>query len=122
MFIHLPRNTAPPSIEYITPNMSPMPGSTVRLSCNATGSPEPTIQWQRLQPVPIFPQPLGGAYYTGRELVIDDITGEWRGLYQCLASNSVAPQVTEQVFLQMECEFSIDFVLYMQVITKDTFI
>ncbi|XP_033641096.1 lachesin-like isoform X1 [Asterias rubens] len=92
----------PPSIEYITPNMSPMPGSTVRLSCNATGSPEPTIQWQRLQPVPIFPQPLGGAYYTGRELVIDDITGEWRGLYQCLASNSVAPQVTEQVFLQME--------------------
>ena len=101
--------SAPPVITAITPDLSPMPGSKVTLWCNATGSPTPTITWQRVRPVRSFPSPPGGAFSTGSQLVIGEITGDWRGLYQCVASNGIRQE--GEVFLQMECEYSMHHVI-----------
>ena len=53
MMLHrdiLPSISVPPSISLLNPDagkLSVRKGSNVRLACNATGYPAPTILWQR---------------------------------------------------------------------------
>jgi hypothetical protein len=67
-------------------------GEDIDLQCNATGKPEPTIEWSRLGGALL---PNGQEKYLSSVLKISNIKAEHRGVYRCLASNSVGMASTD---------------------------
>ncbi|XP_014664684.1 PREDICTED: lachesin-like [Priapulus caudatus] len=61
-------------------------GMTVNMSCNATGIPEPTIYWKRMNNIPM---PMGDVKYEGQFITIVNATKEDRGVYTCVAENGI---------------------------------
>jgi len=61
-------------------------GENVDLMCNATGRPQPTIEWTRLGGALL---PIGEEKFMGSVMKIRGIRPEYRGTYKCLAYNSV---------------------------------
>lgn len=68
---------------YMTESFFTIPQrESYRISCNATGNPQPTIRWTKLG------DSLGqNAYQAKNELIINNAEIENRGLYICFAEN-----------------------------------
>lgn len=58
----------------------------VILMCNATGRPQPTIEWRKQGGKPL---PSGGVMYQGAKLAIPVVRYNHRGIYYCQAMNKM---------------------------------
>jgi hypothetical protein len=62
-------------------------GSSLDLSCNATGRPTPLIEWSRLGGTLL---PIGQEKFKGMVLKLVNIKPQDRGIYRCTAMNKVS--------------------------------
>ncbi|CAK9304547.1 unnamed protein product [Gordionus sp. m RMFG-2023] len=76
----------PPKIVYTPSDIYSQEGSTVKLSCNATGSPKPKIYWMRLDNDIL---PMGGLKYLGYEMILNNMQRSDRGAYICVAESPI---------------------------------
>ncbi|CAL4070989.1 unnamed protein product, partial [Meganyctiphanes norvegica] len=78
-------------------------GAPARLSCEATGVPQPTITWRRedhnLIRVDDDKEEAASSHDTGGALVWDRVSREDAGAYLCIAKNGVPPSVSKRVKL-----------------------
>jgi len=72
-------------------------GSTITLSCRATGNPLPTVTWQRKNNV----LPSGEKTKKGLSMVIRDVTRHHAGTYTCTANNDVGQPHTAEIDLRV---------------------
>jgi len=67
-------------------------GDDIELTCNATGKPTPTIEWSRLGGALL---PIGQEKLQSSILPIINIQPRHRGIYRCIAANSVGTDQTD---------------------------
>uniref|UniRef100_M3YMQ2 Hemicentin 2 n=1 Tax=Mustela putorius furo TaxID=9669 RepID=M3YMQ2_MUSPF len=82
-----PLPTVPPVIETGLPDLSTTEGSHALLPCVASGSPEPSITWEK------DGQPVSGAegkftIQPSGELLVKDLDSQDAGTYTCVAENA----------------------------------
>ncbi|KAL5004332.1 hypothetical protein ScPMuIL_017788 [Solemya velum] len=95
-------------------------GETVILACDATGAPMPEIQWwkssfpqttydrmttkYRLNLILGYETSIGQCTYKEEQqgLVIQNMSRYCGGIYECMASNDVAPAATRQIKVEVE--------------------
>lgn len=82
-------------------------GSSVRLECRASGNPVPKITWSRKNNI----LPSGDQTTVTPVLALDRVDRHQAGVYQCMASNGVGEDVTEQINLHVLCEYGF-FIIY----------
>jgi len=75
-------------------------GEDIDLTCNATGRPEPTIEWSRLGGALL---PIGQEKLQSSLLQIVNIQPQDRGVYRCVAANSVG---TAQTDIKIDVRFA----------------
>lgn len=68
-------------------------GSSVNLTCAATGYPTPNISWVRVNGNPL-PPPYNRFMFRGDKIQLTNIRGIDRGMYRCVADNNVRPLAT----------------------------
>ena len=73
-------------------------GETVSFSCEADGSPQPTVSWSRLGGRALGPS----VTVRGSELYISSVRKEDEGGYSCRATNSLGVNVAETVLYVTE--------------------
>lgn len=74
-------------------------GETFTLSCNATGFPTPKISWRRENNGLL---PTGGVVAKGNSITIYNATKDDRGIYYCIADNSVGKPAKRSVGVEIE--------------------
>ncbi|XP_063702653.1 neurotrimin-like [Culicoides brevitarsis] len=76
-------------------------GQNVTLTCAATGSPEPIINWRREGGKPLFKGNNGMEVfnYEGAFLDIPFVTRYHMGAYLCIASNGVPPSKSKRIII-----------------------
>lgn len=74
-------------------------GDTFTLSCNATGVPTPKISWRRENNGLL---PTGGVVAKGNTITIYNATKDDRGIYYCIADNSVGKAARRSVGVEIE--------------------
>jgi len=89
----------PPVISNVHPshNLTVRKGSTVKLVCNATGFPEPEINWQREYQM----LPSGDKQSFGSLLSLPNVTRHDSGTYICEAANGVDNPVRAKIDLRI---------------------
>ncbi|KAJ9597734.1 hypothetical protein L9F63_011444, partial [Diploptera punctata] len=89
--------------------VAPENGS-VKLSCKATGIPEPTVMWRREDGNNIILRFDGGREkqavktYDGETLLLNSIQRSDMGAYLCIASNGIPPPVSKRFMVQVNFE------------------
>ncbi|XP_022908242.1 uncharacterized protein [Onthophagus taurus] len=76
-------------------------GDNITLSCAASGSPRPHVEWRRLDHLPIKSGPWEDASVSGHSLNITFVSRIHMGLYECIADNGVPPQVNQTFLLEV---------------------
>lgn len=86
----------PPSLDLqqTSSDMTVTAGENVDLKCNATGRPAPVIEFTRLGGALL---PIGQEKLMGSLLHIENVQAEDRGVYRCIALNSVGQDQTDIV-------------------------
>lgn len=74
-------------------------GDTFTLSCTATGYPTPKISWRRENNGLL---PTGGVIAKGNSITIYNATKDDRGIYYCIADNSVGRPARRSVGVEIE--------------------
>ncbi|XP_018564711.1 limbic system-associated membrane protein [Anoplophora glabripennis] len=89
----------PPRIHYVSSNgrVEVKKGSSVRLECKASGNPVPKITWSRKNNL----LPDGVQTAVTPVLTLERVDRHQAGVYQCMASNGVGEDVTEQIVLHV---------------------
>uniref|UniRef100_A0ABD2XNY3 Uncharacterized protein n=1 Tax=Trichogramma kaykai TaxID=54128 RepID=A0ABD2XNY3_9HYME len=78
-------------------------GANVSLSCNASGSPTPSIRWKRDDNNKInINKTLSVTEWLGNTLEISRISRLDMGNYLCIASNNVPPSVSKQIKVSVD--------------------
>ncbi|XP_014208108.1 lachesin [Copidosoma floridanum] len=80
---------APSIIENATKLANVTEGKTFELYCTADGYPPPSISWRRENDDLL---PSGGDVYRGNSLRIENAGRDDRGVYICVAENTVGPE------------------------------
>ena len=92
--------TDPPNIISISLNQTVAEGDVVLLNCTADGNPEPSITWTRLSSNSIVSMPM-------------TIAGKQdEGGYRCTADNRIGSSTATDVFITVQCKFSLRTVSY----------
>ncbi|KAK9293995.1 hypothetical protein QLX08_011240 [Tetragonisca angustula] len=80
-------------------------GGEVKLKCNATGSPKPTVTWKREDGRNIILRVDGQKQslktYVGETLELTGVLRQEMGTYLCIASNNVPPTVSKRYSVQV---------------------
>ena len=92
--------TVPPEIEYVSRDLDICEGSLVTLSCNATGSPTPSITWTRVADNGTDSEPLPAV---DGNYVISSVLRSSNGTYRCTARNT-ARTVNRTVQVAVRCK------------------
>ncbi|XP_074650351.1 opioid-binding protein/cell adhesion molecule homolog [Tubulanus polymorphus] len=71
-------------------------GNTLRLICNATGSPTPRVTWYRISDTNFGHDEKIKYTAEGEVLVIHNATRYCQDIYECVADNGVGPQASHQ--------------------------
>lgn len=74
-------------------------GDTFTLTCNATGFPPPKVSWRRENNGLL---PTGGVVAKGNSITIYNATKEDRGIYYCIADNTVGKAAKKNVGVEIE--------------------
>ncbi|KAL5004685.1 hypothetical protein ScPMuIL_018141 [Solemya velum] len=85
--------------ELSTGNIKVAEGHTVRLVCNSTGIPEPTVRWSRRVEDSKEKLKIGTE---GEILLIHNISRHCDGSYECVADNHVPPAVTRRMKVEVQ--------------------
>ena len=85
--------TVPASIQRIL-NERPVEGDNLTLSCNASGTPHPTVSWVNVS---------SGQRTNGSVLVLTNINRNQAGEYRCEASNECG-NVSESANIDVQCK------------------
>eukprot|EP00095_Tigriopus_kingsejongensis_P002801 maker-scaffold157_size297442-snap-gene-1.23 protein:Tk02801 transcript:maker-scaffold157_size297442-snap-gene-1.23-mRNA-1 annotation:"limbic system-associated membrane" len=72
-------------------------GTTVSLSCEARGNPQPQLSWSKSHDQ----MPKSDISSSGSTLILADVTRHHAGVYKCHASNRVGQDATEEIHLQV---------------------
>lgn len=80
-------------------------GDTFTLSCSATGFPTPKISWSRENNGLL---PTGGTVAKGNAVTIYNATKDDRGIYYCIADNSVGKAARRSVGVEIEFPPQVD--------------
>lgn len=93
-----------PRINYVSSNgrVEVKKGSSVKLECKVSGNPEPKVTWSRKNN--LLPDGIQSAVTP--ILSLEGVDRHQAGIYQCIASNGVGEDVTEQIILHVLCKFS----------------
>ncbi|CAC5401270.1 HNT [Mytilus coruscus] len=93
----------PPDINeyWSSPNQVVREGSTIQLTCNATGKPQPEILWFRKTVYSKIEkkEALGNP---GEILVIHNISRNCDGIYECVASNGIGNDVSKEIYVDVQ--------------------
>ncbi|XP_054283478.1 hemicentin-1-like [Macrosteles quadrilineatus] len=83
--VHKVSVLAPPRIVSTAANsqLTARKGSSVTLTCSATGNPQPTVLWSK--------KDSGHLYKPGSTVTLDRVDRHHAGVYQCTATNGVGP-------------------------------
>jgi len=76
-------------------------GQDVSMECNADGFPVPTIKWVRPNGKAL-PPPINAFTYEGNELVLTNVSRHARGVYRCIADNTVIPTASQDATLYID--------------------
>ncbi|XP_049876577.1 uncharacterized protein LOC126374151 [Pectinophora gossypiella] len=79
-------------------------GDTLRISCNPTGRPEPSVEWRRFDGTPIIQGSWRDASVSGHFLNIPNVSRWHTGKYVCLANNGMLPSANQTT--DVEIHFS----------------
>ncbi|CAH0725314.1 unnamed protein product, partial [Brenthis ino] len=78
-------------------------GSSISLTCAATGSPHPQITWRREHSKPItISDGIQVSSLEGPVLNISRVSRQHAGAYLCIASNGVPPTVSKRIMITVE--------------------
>eukprot|EP00094_Tigriopus_californicus_P007073 TCALIF_06809-PA protein Name:"Similar to LAC Lachesin (Schistocerca americana)" AED:0.10 eAED:0.10 QI:0/0.83/0.71/1/0.83/0.85/7/550/467 len=72
-------------------------GTTVSLSCEARGHPQPQLSWSKSHDQ----MPKSDITSSGSTLILADVTRHHAGVYKCHASNGVGQDATQDIHLQV---------------------
>ncbi|KAL1476844.1 hypothetical protein MTO96_036197 [Rhipicephalus appendiculatus] len=119
---------APPVLKKTTPDTNVVQGGSVTLSCLATGSPKPSVNWSRSAGtagvVALAADPRMQASPNGT-LLIEEVRAEDAGKYTCTAQNAIGSvshslylhvrdaaelQTSDSVKVKPEPEYSVAFI------------
>ena len=99
----------PPKITKVTPNDTLLitKGGSVKLSCEASGYPRPTMTWRR-EDGPILQRDNGLTHEVqvveGTELILSIMTQSDMGTYYCIARNEVPPDISKRIVISLQPE------------------
>ncbi|XP_054283466.1 MAM domain-containing glycosylphosphatidylinositol anchor protein 1-like [Macrosteles quadrilineatus] len=93
--VHKVSVLAPPRIVSTAANsqLTARKGSSVTLTCSATGNPQPTVLWSK--------KDSGHLYKPGSTVTLDRVDRHHAGVYQCTATNGVGPPAVLDVRLDV---------------------
>ncbi|XP_059160620.1 igLON family member 5-like [Physella acuta] len=94
-------------------------GDTVEIYCNATGTPQPTVRWFRVNKRDDSRDRVGN---TGESLVIHNISRSCADFYECIADNGVQPSMSQkfEVIVNYKPEVVLGNTRLNQALGKDT--
>lgn len=75
-------------------------GTTVSLSCEAFGNPQPKLSWDKARDQ----MPKADISNGGSTLKLSDVTRHHAGVYECVAGNGVGQDAKEEIHLQILCK------------------
>jgi len=83
-------------------------GSTVKITCEATGHPLPTVVWVKVsgdlsRRVSVGENIVNGLFSTRSTMTLTNITREDTGLYECSASNYLDSDAND-VMITVQCK------------------
>ncbi|KAK7084349.1 hypothetical protein SK128_016380 [Halocaridina rubra] len=97
-----------PSIVMSSMNTSVQEGSTLILVCRVDGHPKPVVTWTRVDQKAInlisnaiSMEKRKEMSYVGEVLKLTEISKEDAGPYRCLANNSISPEATEIMHIEV---------------------
>ncbi|XP_076464722.1 protein amalgam-like [Babylonia areolata] len=80
-----------------------MEGETVRLRCDVSGYPPPSVTWEK-NGVPVTSRAGAKAYQQGDNLVVPQVGIEDAGVYTCVGTNSLGGSARDITYLQVQLQ------------------
>ncbi|KAM7308571.1 hypothetical protein ISCGN_012205 [Ixodes scapularis] len=101
---------APPFFKKTSPDTDVIQGNSVTLTCHATGSPQPRIEWTRTIGHSDKPEDVRRSHRAqslpNGTLIIEDVADEDEGKYTCTANNGIGT-VSHSLFMHVRVAPSI---------------
>jgi len=93
-------------LDTSTTEITAIEGQSTSLDCLTSGYPAPVVEWSRTDGQVLF---NGQLTSTGASLVLETVHRSDRGLYQCVATNSVGPpqNITSKLIVRYGSEISV---------------
>ena len=95
--------TVPPEITVHPEAQTKSEGENVTLSCKADGNPVPTISWTR-NGSPVDESGRISFSEDKKQLTITNVSRTDSGEYQCVASNSLGNDTSNDATLDIQCK------------------
>jgi len=93
--------SVPASLTNVSPDKNVLEGSSIQLSCEATGKPTPNINWTRV----LKDGGNGEVLHQGPTWDFTNISRTDTGTYRCTAYNGFENEVSRVIKVNVTCEY-----------------